>query len=345
MRKRKQWFYFGSILCLFSILMIGCGRKNDSLQLSEITIGYFPNITHAQALLMKTEERLEKRLKEEFPQQDIVVKWVAFNAGPNEVQALFADEIDIGYIGPIPAISANVTSEGDIRILSGASNAGAVLLVNAEAELEKKQFGDSMNWLKGKTIAVPQLGNTQHLCLLALLEEHGLKQKSDGGDVTIIAVSNSDMEAMMLAGEIDAAFVAEPWGARMENSGVAKLALDYNEIWNDGNYPVALLVGRLGFVKEQRKAIEIFLEIHQEVTALLQKEPEKYYEKINQEMAKISGTLLDENVMKKAFSRLKITNKIERDVLIAFAEVDKREGFIYRLPGKDLFFPIGQEIS
>ena len=361
---KKKWqslFGFGIIIGIISIFITGCGRKDDSLQLSEITIGYFPNITHAQALLMKAEGRLEERLQEEFDNQDISVKWVAFNAGPNEVQALFADEIDIGYMGPIPAISANVTSEGDIRVLAGASNAGAVLLVNEQADLtnayqrkedkiidvstsrhnlqkeeEKQKF--NIDWLRGKTIAVPQLGNTQHLCLLALLDEYGLKQKSEGGDVTVIAVASSDMESMMLAEEIDAAFVAEPWGARMENSGVARLALDYNEIWNNGDYPVALIVGRLGFVREQKKATSIFLSVHQEITALLQKEPEKYYKKINEEMAKISGSLLDFDVMAKAFSRLKITNKIERSALDAFAVVDKKEGFIYQLPGEDLLF-------
>lgn len=336
MRKRKKriYFGFGMLLWICFIFITGCGRKDDSLELSEVTIGYFPNITHAQALLMKAEGILEKELQKEF-QQDISVKWIAFNAGPNEVQALFADEIDIGYMGPIPAISANVTSEGDIRVLAGASNAGAVLLVSTEAE-EKMEF--SMDWLRGKTIAVPQLGNTQHLCLLALLDEHGLKQKSEGGDIVIIAVSNSDMEAMMREGEIDAAFVAEPWGARMENSGAARLALNYDEIWNKGDYPVALVVGRLGFVKEQRRAVEIFLKVHQDLTELLQKQPEDYYEKINQEMAEISGSLLDRNVMAKAFSRLKITDRIERNALDAFAVVDKKEGFIYELPGKDLLF-------
>lgn len=342
--KRRKWISLAIMIGVLSILITGCGRKDDSLELSEITIGYFPNITHAQALLMKAEGRLEERLAEEFPNQKISVKWVAFNAGPNEVQALFADEIDIGYIGPIPAISANVTSEGDIRVLAGASNAGAVLLVNAQKELKgafqevegEQKF--NLTWLKGKTIAVPQLGNTQHLCLLALLDENGLKQTSEGGDVTIIAVANSDMETMMLAGEIDAAFLAEPWGARMEDSKVAKLALDYHEVWKEGDYPVALLVGRIGFVKQQKKAVNVFLSVHQEITECLQKEQKKYYKQINQEMAKVSGSLLDMDVMAKAFSRLKITDKIERSALQAFAVVDKREGFIYELPGEDLLF-------
>lgn len=330
MKKRSIFLGILILLCFF---IIGCGKKKDSDPLSQITIGYFPNITHAQALIMKAQGILEKKFAEEFPTQDIFIKWVAFNAGPNEVQALFADEIDIGYMGPVPAISANVTSEGDIRVLAGASNAGAVLLANAKLEQT-----EGLEWLSGKTIAVPQLGNTQHLCLLALLEEYGLKQVSEGGTVTIVAVANADMEAMMFAEEIEAAFVAEPWGTRMENSGAARIALDYDEIWNHGNYPVALVVARSGFINNQKRAVEIFLEVHREITKQLLEKPEQYYEEINQEMAKVSGSLLDQSVLEKAFSRLKITDKVKRKALDAFAIVDKKEGFIYELPGENLMF-------
>ena len=60
--------------------------------------------------------------------KDINVKWTAFNAGPAEVETLFAGDIDIGYIGPVPAIGANVKSNGDVQILSGAAKGGAILI-------------------------------------------------------------------------------------------------------------------------------------------------------------------------------------------------------------------------
>ena len=86
-----------------------CGSKDKNL--GEVNIGYFNNVTHAQALLMKSEGSLEKSL-----QDDVKVNWTAFNAGPAEVEALFAGSIDIGYIGPVPAVTANVKSQGDVQI-------------------------------------------------------------------------------------------------------------------------------------------------------------------------------------------------------------------------------------
>jgi len=99
------------IMLLMVLGVSGCRNNND--EANSIKVGYFNNVTHAQALLMKSEKSLENTFG-----KDINVKWTAFNAGPAEVEALFAGDIDIGYIGPVPAISANVKSNGDVQILS-----------------------------------------------------------------------------------------------------------------------------------------------------------------------------------------------------------------------------------
>ena len=102
MKKIKKMILAGIALStLFAIS--GCGTSKD--EVNSIKVGYFNNVTHAQALLMKSEKSLENTFG-----KDINVKWTAFNAGPAEVEALFAGDIDIGYIGPVPAISANVKS-------------------------------------------------------------------------------------------------------------------------------------------------------------------------------------------------------------------------------------------
>ena len=157
MKKIKKMILAGIALStLFAIS--GCGTSKD--EVNSIKVGYFNNVTHAQALLMKSEKSLENTFG-----KDINVKWTAFNAGPAEVEALFAGDIDIGYIGPVPAISANVKSNGDVQILSGAAKGGAILIRREGAQIS------GVKDLAGKTVAIPQIGNTQHLSLLKLLEE------------------------------------------------------------------------------------------------------------------------------------------------------------------------------
>lgn len=118
MRQIKKLLIAGAFI-LAALGMTGCGSKQEKA--NEVNIGYFNNITHAQALLMKSEKSLENRFG-----KDVSVKWNAFNAGPAEVEALFSGDIDIGYIGPVPAISANVKSQGDVVILSSATKGGEI---------------------------------------------------------------------------------------------------------------------------------------------------------------------------------------------------------------------------
>lgn len=223
------------IIAITAFGVIGCGSKDDKNK--EVHIGYFNNITHAQALMMKAEGTLDKSLGD-----DVNVKWTAFNAGPAEVEALFSGDIDIGYIGPVPAISANVKSKGDVVIISSATKGGAVLVKRKGSDI------NSVADLDGKVVAIPQIGNTQHLCLLKLLADNGLKPDTAGGTVKVSAVANADVANTMERGDIDAALVPEPWGATLLAND-AELVLDYKDIYDNGEYDVAVVVVRKEFME------------------------------------------------------------------------------------------------
>ena len=118
-RNIKKIFMMAGVVAMIAGLT-GCGTKKNAGKTTEINVGYFNNVTHAQALYMKAQGTLDKAFDGKA-----AVKWTSFNAGPSEVEALFSGNIDIGYIGPVPGISANVKSKGDVSLISGASQAGA----------------------------------------------------------------------------------------------------------------------------------------------------------------------------------------------------------------------------
>lgn len=309
------------LIVLFTVTalcVVGCGKKSENEK--EVHIGYFNNITHAQALLLKSEGKIEESLGE-----DVNVKWTAFNAGPAEVEALFSGDIDIGYIGPVPAISANVKSKGDVVVLSGAAKGGAVLVKRKGSDIK------SIEDLSGKVVAIPQIGNTQHLCLLKLLEENGLKPVTDGGTVTISAVANADVANTMERGDIDAALVPEPWGATLlEND--AELLLDCAEVYYDGDYDVAVVVARKEFIEENPDIVEEFLKQHKEATEQINSEKEKSLEIINNELKESTGKSLSDDIINKAFERIGVSADINEEALNAFAELSKEQEFISELP-------------
>ena len=292
--------------------LAGCGgTKKDADKTTEINVGYFNNVTHAQALYMKAQGTLDKAFDGKAK-----VKWTSFNAGPSEVEALFSGDIDIGYIGPVPAISANVKSKGDVSIISGASQAGAELVKAPGSEIE------SAKDLDGKTVAIPQIGNTQHLCLLKLLSDNGLKTVEEGGTVTVTAVENADIQNMMDQGNIDAALVPEPWGSTLVKNG-AEIVLDYNGVYMEGNYPVAVVVVRNEFLKEHPDLVKEFLKQHEAAKI------------INDEINAATGKSLSEDILQTAFQKLTISTEVNKDAVDDFAAISLEQKFIDQKPSDD----------
>lgn len=320
-----------ALLSLFFMILLtaaGCGAKDgESGGKTDVRIAYFPNITHTQALVMKNQGTLEEKWKDTCN-----VTWTSFNAGPAEIEAIFAGEIDLGYIGPVPAVNANVKSNGEVKIISNATNAGAVLLVRKDSGIA------SVKDLAGKKVAVPQLGNTQHLCLLSLLSENGLKTVDQGGDVTINASSNADILNLIDNGSVEAAVVPEPWGTTIEKNGNAEILLDYDELFLNGEYPSAVVIANGDFMEEHPDYVKEFLEMHKEATLFINENPKEAQEIVNSEIESVTGKSIDADVLESAFSRMTADSALNTEAVMTFANISEEEGFTSKLPEeKDVF--------
>ncbi|MCD7882880.1 MAG: aliphatic sulfonate ABC transporter substrate-binding protein [Lachnospiraceae bacterium] len=291
----------------------------------EVRMAYFPNITHAQALVMKNEGSLEEALGDGYE-----VSWTSFTAGSSEVEALFAQEIDIGYIGPVPAINGNVKSDGDVIVIANASDAGAVLVAAADSGIS------SVEDLDGKTVAIPQVGNTQHLCLLNLLSQNDLSPVSSGGTVEVVAVDNSNLQNMFDQGSVDAALVPEPWGTILTSSDNVELVLDYQDIYYSGNYPVAVIVVRKDFLEEYPEVVETFLQVHIDTTDAINEDLDGAADAMIEEIYNVTGNEYEKDVILSSFSRTTFTVELNEDALLEFADVSLAEGFIDELPDDSL---------
>lgn len=313
---KNGWKSLAVSVIFCTLFCAGCGKKTQ-----EVNVAYFPNITHSQALLMKNQEALEKELGD-----DCSVHWTSFNAGPDEVTALFSGDIDIGYIGPIPAISANVKSEGDVVIVSGCSEGGMMLLASPESGIE------TVADLAGKNVAVPQIGNTQHLIFLDLLEQNGLASVDAGGNVTITATANAYILQLMQNGEIDAACVPEPWAETLINECEAKIICDEKEVWGSVSYPVAVVVARKEFVEKNPEIVEKFLKVHEGMTSYAGDRPDDAMTAINEEIDAVTGKSIDEDILKASLEHITFSTDIHADTVEAFADICVREGFISQKP-------------
>src|SRR5437867_10807443 len=112
-----------SILCAVAGAVSAFGE-------TKIRVGHFSNITHAQALVAHAFSRQGKGWFEQRLGPGTKIEWFVYNAGPSAMEAIFAKSIDLTYVGSGPALNAYTKSNGgEIRLISGAANGGAGLVV------------------------------------------------------------------------------------------------------------------------------------------------------------------------------------------------------------------------
>ena len=303
MKKIQKQLILLSLFFMILLTAAGCGAKDgETSGKTEVRIAYFPNITHTQALVMKNQGTLEEKWKDTCN-----VTWTSFNAGPAEIEAIFAGEIDLGYIG-------------------------AVLLVRKDSGIA------SVKDLAGKKVAVPQLGNTQHLCLLSLLSENGLKTIDQGGDVTINASSNADILNLIDNGSVEAAVVPEPWGTTIEKNGNAEILLDYDELFLNGEYPSAVVIANGDFMEEHPEYVKEFLELHKEATLFINENLKEAQEIVNSEIESVTGKSIAADVLESAFSRMTADSSLNTEAVMTFANISEEEGFTSKLPEEEDVF-------
>src|ERR1700741_1183473 len=186
-----------------------------------IRIGHFPNITHAQGLVAHNLSRQGKGWFEARLGPGVEIQWFIYNAGPSAMEAIFARSIELTYVGPGPALNAYAKSEGEeIRIIAGAANGGAALVVQPDTNLRGPAD------FKGKKIATPQLGNTQDISCRAWLTSGGLKITQLGGDAQVLPTQNPDQLSLFQQNKIDAVWTVDPWLSRLEQEASGKVIVD-----------------------------------------------------------------------------------------------------------------------
>ncbi|HSH60451.1 MAG TPA: ABC transporter substrate-binding protein [Acidimicrobiales bacterium] len=261
-----------------------------------VRLGHFANVTHATAIV-----GVEKgifALSLEADKLDVKT----FNAGPAAVEALLSGGLDAAYIGPNPAINAFVKSDGKaVRIVSGATSGGAALVV--------KPTVTDPGGLRGKKVASPQLGGTQDVALRRWLAANGLKTTLlGGGEVSVVPQENAQTLETFKAGQIEGAWVPEPWASRLVQEGGGKVLVDERELWPDGRFVTTHLVVRTEFLKDHPAAVRRLLNGQVAANRFIAEQPDEAKLLVNQGITRITGKGLPTAVIDSAWKNLSFTN-------------------------------------
>jgi NitT/TauT family transport system substrate-binding protein len=277
---------------------IGNDSGGTNMQTSEqktLRIGYFPNINHAQAVIGLGRGDFQTALGD-----NVEVTTQIFNAGPSAIEALFANQIDVAYIGPNPAINGYVQSNGEaLRIISGAASGGAVFVVRNDSGINSSQD------LANKKFATPELGNTQDIALRNYLLDNGLNTIEKGGNVEVLTAKNADIVTLFLTKQIDGAWVPEPWGETLVKEGGGKIFVDERDLWPpEGKFVTAHIIAKPDYLQNNPDVIKKLLEAHINVTNWINSDKTAAIKAFNVELQKLTQKTIEEDVLNASLSRI-----------------------------------------
>lgn len=305
-----------------------CSSEDENSTL--IRIGCFPNVTHVQGLVARNMWRHKSCNGKGWFENEVpgyTEEWYTFNAGPTAMEALFGKTVDITYVGPSPALNAYAVSAGrEVRLLAGAVNGGAALMIGADSDI--RQASD----FKGRSIATPQLGNTQDVSCRAWLIRNGLDCPLEGGgDCRVAPTPNAMQLQLMTQGEIDACWTVEPWVTRLEQKAGAKVLVEEPDV------VTTVLASRVGWLKHHPRAAAQVIAAHKKLTQWIADHPKEAQAHVADEMMHLTQSdekerAEFESIIRGAWGRMKLTDTVDVAGLEQFVKDGQSTGLLDRVP-------------
>lgn len=265
------------------------GPAQDQGPAAELRLGYFPNVTHAAALIGLDKGLFAKELG------GTTLTPTSFNAGPDEVNALLGGSLDAGFIGSGPTINAFAKSNGEaVRLIAGATSAGAQFVVRPDISKPED--------LIGKTVVTPQLGNTQDISLKKWLNDKGLTDR-----VQVTNLENAQTLDSFKKGDVQAAWLPEPWSSRLVLEAGAKVFLDEKELWPDGRFPTTVLIVRTEYLRDHPQTIQALLRGLVASVDYAGSNKTDAQVAVNGKLKELTGKALGEPVIQRAWSNIELT--------------------------------------
>ena len=306
-------------IILLSVLGISLSSSETTHE-NKLRIAYFPNIGHAIPVV-----GIEHGIFAEYLGDDVAIETRVFDSGPQAIEALFANSVDVAYVGPGPAINGFLNSENNnIKILAGAASGGASFIVHPDSEI------NSASDFAGKKIAAPQIGNTQDVSLRHYLSENGLKPAEKGGSVVVYNIANPDIYTLFVKGEIDGAWVAEPWATILESELNGERLFHEEELWPNEEFASVLLIGNMDYLDNNHSVLGDFIHAHHETVIWIQTNPKDTRIVFNNFLDSHFGQSLSDNVVDVALSNILITADPKPASVFSFAEKADTLGYLGR---------------
>ena len=230
-----------------------------------------------------------------FAEEGLNVEVVGpFEAGPAEMDALAANQIDMGYVGVAPAVMA-AARKIPLSIVAGVNLEGSGLVTGMDV--------NSVAELKSKKIATPAPGSIQYVMLGMLLAGNNLSYN----DIELFpgTVKPPDMPQSLQTGRINGYFVWEPFVAKSVVGGYGKVLVESKDIWP--GHPCCVIVTAGDFGRSHDGTVASVIRAHRRAVDFIAANPAEA------KAIAAKWTKLDPAVIDNALSRVKYTYSLSKD--------------------------------
>lgn len=315
------------ILAIISLFIMGmlasCSQSGEIEEKDgkkQITIGYFPNLTHIATIVA-----LENNYFDEAFGEDVAIDTKTVTDGGLFMEAMATDAIDVGTVGPGPLLNFYV-KDPQYHIISGAVNGGAVLVASEDSGIT--DLAD----LDGKKVAIPVIGSTQDVMLRKALQEVDLKPESNGGTVELFAAAPADTTTLFAQKSVDATATQEPWGYILETQVNGNLLLDWESFAWGKESTNTVVAATDTFLKDEKLATS-YLTAHTKAVHFIKENPEESQDLVVKHLKDLTGKEINEDELEAAFNRLEVTTDVNEKVIQEMADISKEADYI---PSNDI---------
>jgi len=231
------------------IAAFGCSRDTNAIRL-----GYLQNDLHHLPAFIALEKGFYENEGLEVSIGGI------FRAGPEEMSAFAAGELDAGYVGLAPAATAALNGVADIIILAQVNVEGSAIVCSPDIA--------SLAQLRDKTVAIPGHATMQDSLLQKGLRSQGLTPRM----LRLIVLKPPEMLPALTSGTIDCFIAWEPYPAQALSSGAGKMVARSSALWKD--HPCCVLIASDHFARENPEKTSKLIRAHRQACRFIAEHPE-----------------------------------------------------------------------
>lgn len=312
---KKQWILLSVVVAMVAGLIAGCGSKDTSNSKAngngegkqKVTIGYFPNINHAGAMVAR-----EKGFYEEALGDNVNVQYETFADGSAFMTALKTGEIDGGLVGPGPAMN-NYANGADVKMIAGGSTGGTVIIARKGSNI------DSYKDIAGKTFITPRVGCTHDVQLETYMKKRGIKSNRIGGSMKHVTGKPAQYPSMFKQEKIDVAAAPAPWASVIEKEVGGNVIITPDEVSFGKTLPAAVFATSGDMIANHEKQVQQLIDAHKKAIAYINENPEEVKKITVDAIKNITDQTLSKEVIDSAWERTDFTYELHGDTIQNFA--------------------------